>query len=387
MLKYFFQPIVAPRSEKSSLAQVKLSGLYQDQVSKKHLWHDKAQVAALSHLQKLMEEVLRYADFERKSAFQKLLSSTHKRCKSIYIYGGVGRGKSMLMDLFFEACPIEQKRRVHFHAFMLEVHEFTHQWKQGNDDDPITALAAHIRDKFLVLCFDEFQVTDITDAMILGRLFSELFALGIVTVSTSNRHPDDLYQGGLQRDRFLPFIELLKQKATVLELAASQDYRLAHLHALATTYYFPIDSKAEAFLHQSYNELTNYASMESGTLRVMGREITLSAVHGDVALTNFKELCERPLGSADYLEIACEFSTLLIADIPCLSREKRNEAKRFVTLIDALYEHKVKLICTAEVSPQHLYPEGQGAFEFERTVSRIMEMQSESYLSSRHISD
>ena len=293
----------------------------------------------------------------------------------------------MLMDLFFENCPIKQKRRVHFHAFMLEVHAFNHQWRQNNEGDPIRALAEKVRKDFILLCFDEFHVTDITDAMILGRLFGEFFSLGVVIVATSNRHPDDLYNGGLQRDLFLPFIELLKNNAKVLELAATQDYRLAHLHALTTTYFHPLGEAADQFLQQSYNEFTNRAPIKPGTLYVLGRKLTLSAVHGDVAMTHFEELCEKPLGSADYLEIAREFSTLLVARIPRLCLDKRNEAKRFVTLIDALYEHKVKLICTAEVPANQLYTGGEGAFEFERTVSRLMEMQSENYMRSGHVSD
>jgi len=268
--------------------------------------------------------------------------------------------------------------------FMLEVHAFIHSWRQQNNTDAISALAKKIRTSVLLLCFDEFHVTDIADAMILERLFRNLFDLGIVVVFTSNRHPDDLYMGGLQREQFLIFTRLLQRESKVIELVAKEDYRLMHLHALEATYYFPLDAHASEFVLQSYNEFTNFATMQTGVLQVMGRTIVLSAVYGDIALTSFNELCVQPLGSADYIEIAREFSTLIIAEIPKLTPEKRNEAKRFMTLIDALYEHKVKLICTAEVPAQELYTEGDGAFEFRRTASRLIEMQSESYFQSKH---
>jgi cell division protein ZapE len=223
--------------------------------------------------------------------------------------------------------------------------------------------------------------------MILGRLFSKLFASGVTVVITSNRHPDDLYLGGLQREQFLIFTKLLQRESQIIELVAKEDYRLMHLHALEATYYFPLDAHANEFILQSYNEFTNFAAMQPGVIQVLGRKVTLSAVHGDIALTSFDELCVQPLGSADYLEIAREFGTLIMAEIPKLTSEKRNEAKRFMTLIDALYEHKVKLICTAEVPAQELYTEGDGSFEFRRTVSRLIEMQSESYLQSKHTGD
>lgn len=220
--------------------------------------------------------------------------------------------------------------------------------------------------------------------MILGRLFSKLFDLDITVVITSNRHPNDLYQGGLQRELFLPFVKLFQEASEIIELVAKEDYRFSRLQALETTYYFPLDENAGEFVQQSYNKFTNFVPMQPGILKVLGREIILAAVHGDIVLTSFDELCAQPLGSADYLEIASEFSTLIMAEIPGLNAEKRNEARRFVTLIDALYEHKVKLICTAAVPTKELYTYGDGAFEFERTVSRLIEMQSENYLHTEH---
>ena len=382
MLKKFFQRAIPEQYPD-------LSGLlekqYNYQVAQNHIQHDNAQLSALQHLQTLLDHILACVDYDRKTVTHKLLSSPPEKCKSLYIFGDVGRGKSMLMALFYEACPIKQKRRLHFNMFMLEVHAFIHEWRQKYNTDAISAMAKKIRASALVLCLDEFHVTDIADAMILERLFRKLFELGLIVVITSNRHPDDLYQGGLQREQFLNFIKLLQKDSKIIELVAIEDYRLMHLHALEATYYFPLDAHADEFVHQSYNEFTNFAPKQAGVLQVLGRKVILSVVHGDIALTSFDELCVQSLGSADYIEIAREFSTLILAGIPRLTPEKRNEAKRFMTLIDALYEHKVKLICTAEVPAKDLYTEGDGAFEFRRTVSRLIEMQSEAYLQSTHI--
>jgi len=388
MFKTLFDPMRSSNKGTMQDGTTDLNRLYQEQVVQNHIHYDGVQVAALQHLQTLMDDLLQQVRYEQQSAIQKLRSKRPDKCRNVYIYGEVGRGKSMLMDLFFDACPIEQKRRVHFHVFLLEVHEFRHQWRQqGNNGDMIQALAKHIRGSAQVLCFDEFHVTDIADAMILGRLFSQLFEMGLVVVATSNRHPDDLYQGGLQRELFLPFIQLLKETSDVVELAAKEDYRLSQLQALEKTYFFPVNHHAEMSLQQCYNQLTNFASRTPGILKVFGREVVLSAVHGDVAFATFAELCSQPLGAADYLEIACDYTTLLVAGIPRLTPEKRNEAKRFATLVDTLYEHKVKLICSAEVPPHELYVQGDGVFEFERTVSRLVEMQSEKYLVNEHIVD
>jgi cell division protein ZapE len=358
---------------------------YKALVAQGHIQYEPAQIIALRHLQTLLDSLIATAHYNQKSSLQKLFLPKPDHYQSLYIYGNVGRGKSMLMDLFYEACPIREKRRVHFHAFMLEVHAFIHQWRRQHNSDAIAELAKHIRVSERLLCFDEFHVTDIADAMILVRLFRRLFELGIVVVITSNCHPNELYHDGLQRDLFLPFVEILQQKAKIIELDADQDYRLSHLHSLKTTYYYPLDQQAAEFIRQSYNELTHYAPMQSGTIEVLGRKVALSAVHGNVALTSFDELCVHALGPADYLKIGRRFDVVILADIPKMTTEKCNEAKRFVTLIDALYEHKVKLICTAEVPAQELYTTGEGSFEFERTVSRLIDMQSESYLQIEHI--
>jgi len=354
-------------------------------VDQAHLQYDAAQHGVLAHLQDLLNDLVAHAAHANKPAPQRFLSRRPPRCKSLYIYGGVGRGKSMLMELFYEACPFPEKRRVHFNTFMTEVHAFVHRCRQQKIADALLVLAEQIRRSTRLLCFDEFHVTDIVDAMILGRLFSKLFELGVVTVMTSNRHPNDLYQGGLQREQFLFFIKVLQQEANIIQLAAKTDFRLRHLHALKKTYYTPLDPHADTFLRHSYDELTHFSEMQPVELPVFGRTLRLAAAHGDVVFTSFEELCVQPLGAADYLTLAGEFSTVIMANIPKLTAAYRNEAKRFVTLIDALYEHKVKLICTAEAPARELYTEGDGAFEFERTVSRLMEMQSESYLRSEHL--
>ncbi len=360
---------------------------YYDQVARQHIQFDNAQFLALQHLQFLLDYLLIVVNYGKKSAAYKLFLVPPKKCQSLYLYGDVGRGKSMLMTLFYETCLIKQKKRVHFTLFMLEVHAFIHEWRQLNKIDAVSALAKKIRSSALLLCVDEFHVTDIADAMILKRLFSQLFKLGALVVITSNRHPDDLYQGGLQREQFLGFTKLLQEESKIIELVTKEDYRLVHLCSLKTTYYFPLDTQSGNFVQRIYNELTHCSALKTGILSLLGRQLMLSSVHEDIAFGTFDELCVQPLGSADYKLIAHQFSTLIVSEIPKLSAERHNQAKRFMTLIDALYEYKVKLICTAEVSPQELYTEGEGVFEFRRTVSRLIEMQSEAYLQSEHIKD
>ena len=289
----------------------------------------------------------------------------------------------MLMDLFYENCPIEKKRRVHFHTFMLEVHEFSHSWRKNSKSDVIWALAEKIHEKTLLLCFDEFHVIDVANAVILDRLFSRLYELGTVIVSTSNRHPDDLYQGGITPELFLSFIKLLKEASDIIELAGEEDYRLIHSQAPEKSYYTPIQADTTAILERRYRKMTSCAAMAPYILNVLGRDITLASAHGDVAFSSFREMCEQPLGPADYLKIASRFKTLILVDIPKLEADKHDEAKRFSTLIDALYFHNVILICSAEVPAHELYDGHKSAFFLKRTVSRLIEMQSEHYLNRK----
>ncbi|MFO1190382.1 MAG: cell division protein ZapE [Alphaproteobacteria bacterium] len=307
--------------------------------------------------------------------------------QGLYIFGDVGRGKSMLMDLFFAAAPIAKKRRVHFHAFMLEVHGRIHEWRQARPigDDPVPPLAQAIAAETTLLCFDEFQVEDVATAMILRRLFTTLLDAGVVVVATSNVAPSDLYKDGLQRESFLPFIDLLQERLDILEMSGSVDYRLARLKGLSV-YHTPLGPRADAALDDAFRRLTDDAAGAPLTLEVQGRRLVVPRAARGVARFTFSELCERPLGAADFIALATHFHTLILAGIPELSPARRDEAKRFLILIDALYEHSTKLVCSAAAPPDRLYPAGDGAKAFLRTASRLMEMQAADYLEKAHIS-
>ncbi|MEQ1635714.1 MAG: cell division protein ZapE [Methylococcales bacterium] len=380
MLKKTLQQLVSAYVDNQQDNNIWLLQRYQEQVAQLHIHYDAAQVAVIEQLQVFLDNLLVRQAYETKSATQKLFAAVPPPCQNIYIHGAVGGGKSMLMELLYAACPVEKKRRVHFHAFMQETHARLHVLRQSNQADLIRILATELAASVRVLCFDEFLVKDITDAMLLGRLFKQLFALGLVVVITSNYHPDSLYADGLQRGLFVPFIQLLKHSSVVVELQNTQDYRLQHLLTFRQRYYFPLNEYADYLIHQSYTKLTNDAPKVPGEIRLLGRSIKLTAVQGDIALSSFSELCGQPLGSADYLQIAYQFSTLILADIPKLTLTKRNEAQRFSTLIDVLYDHNIKLICSADAPADALYCAEEGAFEFKRTVSRLIEMQSERYL-------
>lgn len=309
--------------------------------------------------------------------------------RGLYLVGGVGRGKSMLMDLFFAASPVAAKRRVHFHAFMLEAHARMHKWRQKNlqdreGKDPIAPLARKIAEESRLLCFDEFQVTNIADAMILGRLFEQLFALGVVVVATSNTAPDDLYRNGLQRERFLPFIELIKRRLDVVRLDGDRDYRRDRILTMPI-YHTPLGPAAASALDAAFFKLTDDEPGQRVEIAVQGRTLIVPHAARGVARMSFADLCSKPLGAADYLALAGSFPTVVIDDIPLLDADRRNEARRFITLIDALYEHRTKLICAAAAPPDRLYPSGDGAVDFRRTASRLMEMQSVDYLALRHL--
>lgn len=357
---------------------------YQLQVVQGHIEANDNQIQVIGHLQQLLEQLQLKQQYDKQSAAHRLLQAKPKPCRHVYIYGDVGTGKSMLMDLFFAHCPLAKKRRVHFHAFMQEVHARIHTLRQQQHPQVIPVLAQELYQTSELICFDEFHVADIADAMILGRLFKQLFALGLVLVLTSNQHPEALYANGLQRELFLPFIAELKASADIVELNTQQDYRLQHLLAFHRRYFFPLNEYADYLIHQSYAKLTNDAPKKPGAIHLLGRRVTLASIHADIALATFMELCEQPLGAADYLEIARQFSTVILADIPKLQLEQRNAAKRFMTLIDVLYEHKVKLICSADVTAAELYAYPESMPEFKRTVSRLIEMQSEAYLLSRY---
>ena len=346
-----------------------LPELYAARVADDSLTRDPAQQAVLPEFERIRAAL---AEPVKKGLFRKAPEPP----KGLYIWGGVGRGKSMLMDLFVESLNAPA-RRVHFHAFMQEIHTAIHKARQDGVEDAIKPVAKSVSDSVRLLAFDEMQITDITDAMIVGRLFEKLFAAGVVVVTTSNRVPDDLYKDGLNRQIFLPFIDMLKTRMVVHELASATDYRQDRL-AGAQVYFTPNDAAAKNEINRIWQELTG-GEQHSLTLHVKGREIELPRFHNGVARAKFYDLCGRMLGPADYLALADAVRVLIVEDIPRLSRSNFNEAKRFVTLIDALYEAKVRLIVSAAAEPEMLYIEGTGTFEFERTASRLREMQAEGW--------
>ena len=308
--------------------------------------------------------------------------------QGLYLYGGVGRGKSALMDIFHEEARVERRRRVHFHAFMLDVHRriFAERSapRKAKDDDPVKVVARDLANESWLLCFDEFQVSDAADAMILQRLFKKMLERGVVIVATSNRPPDDLYEGGLNRESFLPFIDLMKQRLDIVHLDARRDYRLDRLRTMPV-YYTPLNAAGEAGLTAAFERLTGVTPAAPVALQVQGRTLVIPAAAGGVARASFAELCEAPLGAADYTAVAETFNTLVLSGIPRLTPEQRNEARRLINLIDILYEHRVNLICSADAPPEELYGRGHGAFEFARAASRLIEMQSEAYFAQPHI--
>jgi cell division protein ZapE len=316
----------------------------------------------------------------------------------LYLWGGVGRGKSMLMDLFFETVTLKDKRRVHFHDFMLETHAFIFEWRKmlpaerrkhpayvrEAGDDPIAPAAKRVADGAKLLCFDEFHVNQIADAMILGRLFEQLFDRGVTVVATSNRKPGDLYKDGINRQLFLPFIKRLEEELDVFELKAARDFRLERLTA-APVYYSPLGAEADAAMDAAFARLTAGSKATPDALDVGGRALAVPRQAMGVARFTFEELCARPLGAADYLAIARHYHTVLIDRVPQMGHEQRNWAARFVTLIDALYEAKTKLVMSADAGPDDLYTAKDGAFEFQRTASRLHEMRSAEYLGAERV--
>jgi len=342
---------------------------YDRLVAEGALARDAAQEAALPEFERIRAGL---AAPRRKGLFRK----PPEPPKGLYLWGGVGRGKSMLMDLFVNTLDVPN-RRVHFHAFMQDIHAGMHKARADGVEDALAPVARAVSDSVRLLAFDEMQINDITDAMIVGRLFQALFDAGVVVVATSNRVPDDLYKDGLNRQLFLPFIELVKQRMVVHEMAGPTDYRQDKLSG-AATYFTPADADARARIGAIWQDLTGGAGAPH-SLIVNKREVTIPAFHNGVARARFHDLCGQPLGPADYLALAEAARVLVLEDIPRLSRSNFNEARRFVTLIDALYEAGVRLICSAAAEPEYLYVEGEGSFEFERTASRLREMQSDGW--------
>ena len=367
---------------------------YQTLLSSGEIEADPAQVAAAEALGTLEARLANYRPARRKSGLLGRLFGNGKpveRITGLYIHGDVGRGKTMLMDLFFHASPVRRKHRAHFHEFMADVHERVHGFRQKiasgeiADTDPVILTAGTIFEESWLLCFDEFHVTDIADAMILGRLFTRLFELGTVVVATSNVAPDDLYRGGLNRGLFLPFIRLLQERMGVLRLDARTDFRLEKL-AGVTMWHTPLSRDADAALDKAWQRLSGGAAGKPQDLTVKGRKLRVPRAARGVARFSFKDLCEAPLGASDYLRLAHDFHTLILDRVPVMRYEHRNFAKRFITLIDTLYDNCLKLVASAEADPLSLYraTEGVEVNEFKRTSSRLIEMGSESYLALPH---
>jgi len=363
-------------------------------IAAKKIEADPGQAVLAKHLAALERRLDRHRLAQKSSALGWLFGNREKPEapeKGLYVHGEVGRGKTMLMDLFFETSSVKRKRRVHFHEFMDDVHERVHVYRQeikngdAAEHDPIQRAAAAIAEEAWLLCFDEFHVTDIADAMILGRLFTRLFELGVVVVATSNLAPTDLYKDGLNRELFLPFVAQLARHCRVVRLDARVDFRLEKLTGVPT-WYVPPDVQADAALDDAWRRLAGENGGAPHELVVKGHIVRVPKAAMGVAHFSFGDLCAQPLGAADYLKIAHEFHTVILDRIPVMDFNRRNEAKRFIILIDTLYDHAVKLLASAHAQPDQLYlaMEGYEANEFKRTASRLIEMRSQTYLGLPH---
>ncbi len=369
------------------LGMVSVTDRYEALVAAGELKTDADQAAAVNALAKVQAEL--EAVPPRGSVIFRFLGRKPEPARGLYLWGGVGRGKSMLMDLFFDNVQIERKRRAHFHEFMLEIHARLKAERVKEKGDPIPPIVAALADESRLLCFDEMVVNNMADAAIMSRLFAGLIAAGVTVVTTSNRHPDDLYKDGLNRQLFLPFIALIKDRLDIITLDGPTDYRRDRLGS-AQIWLVPNGPEATAALSETFFRMTDYPPEDRAHVPALemdlggGRMLHVPKALKGVAVFSFKRLCVEARGAADYLAIARRFHTIIMVGIPVLGAHNRNEAARFVTLIDALYEYRVKLLASADALPDALYTQGDGRFEFDRTVSRLLEMQSEEYLALGH---
>jgi len=361
--------------------------MYDARIAAGELQSDAAQRMTAERFNLLITELENWR--KTQAGLKRLFRASQPPPKGLYIHGSVGRGKTMLMDMFYDAVQFKHKRRLHFHEFMADVHERIGQARKIIDGDPIPHVAQALATQAKLLCFDELHVTDIADAMILGRLFKALFESNVVMVATSNAQPHELYRNGLNRQLFLPFIDLIAHYMEVLELDSVKDFRMEKLSG-RRLYFSPIDDEAGAGMDTLWSEMTNGAPFKACVLEVKGRNVDVPRATMGVARFNFADLCAKPLGALDYLAIARTFHTVMIDGIPILTPARRNEARRFINLIDTLYDNHICLVVSAAAEPDSIYPAGDGADLFQRTASRLIEMRSEEYLnarSERHLVD
>jgi cell division protein ZapE len=373
---------------------ISITARYAAGVAGNKIERDAAQVAVVDKLARLEQRLVEHRLARKSSSLGWLFAARGKKetaLKGLYIYGDVGRGKTMLMDLFFDASPVQRKRRAHFHEFMIDVHERVHGFRQRikvgehAGADPIELTANELARDAWLLCFDEFHVTDIADAMILGRLFARLFERGVVVVATSNVPPQELYKDGLNRALFVPFIQMLEAHMEIVRLSSRTDFRLEKL-AGKPVWYAPADGAADAALDDAWRRLTAGNGGTPQDLALKGRILHVPRAAMGVARFSFHDLCEQPLAAADYLRIAREYHTVVLDRVPVMTFDNRDAAKRFIILVDTLYDMNVKLIASADTEPEALYQgdEGFEAQEFKRTASRLIEMRSEGYLARPH---
>lgn len=380
-------------ADKNKTTKLSPAELYKNHIVDGTLAADPLQESAINALDDIYKNLIQRGDlgFKRKNLFSSIFKQNQKsdedhHIKGLYLFGSVGRGKSMVMDLFYECLPDDmRKTRIHFHAFMIKLHDFMHdrrksgEAREGSTDKALLQFAEQTAKEASVLCFDEFHVTDVADAMLLGRLFTAIFDYGVTVIATSNWPPHRLYEGGLQRELFLPFISLLKTKMDVFELDGDTDYRLEFMRD-AGVYFYPLGPATDKKTGALFEAISNGQQTTCDEIEVKGRTIEIPTSIPGIARVTFSLLCERPLGAEDYLAIADRYHTIFLDKIPKLNYDRRNEAKRFMNLIDALYEKNIRVVFSADAQADKLYLGHDHAFEFERTVSRLMEMQSEDYL-------
>lgn len=360
---------------------MKPSELYEQRLHLYALQHDARQLSMLPYLDELHQALIQTTPAPLKWWHKLLQRKRHKLVKGIYVWGGVGRGKTMLMDIFYETLPPGRKLRQHFHHFVNTIHQ---QLKlHTNRQNPLALVAENMAQRTRVLCLDEFHVNDITDAMLLGGLLAALFEHGVCLVTTSNYKPDDLYKNGLQRSRFLPAIELIKTHMEVLHLDNDTDYRLETLRKRGT-YHYPLTDENRALMQSAFETLASHEQWQEGFITVNGRKISAKRFVDGVAWFNFDALCNSPRSQADYIEIACRHHSVLLSELPAMSDAENDAARRFLNLLDMFYDHRVKLIVMSEVPIEKIYTGRRLAFEFQRATSRLIEMQSENYLGRSH---